>query len=76
MKKMIVLAFLFAGILLTGCSVDLFTSNEESLGTKIEKFEDRSEDLENEFVSVIEELERLEEKKDLSSQKTNRGDCR
>jgi outer membrane murein-binding lipoprotein Lpp len=68
MKKMIVLAILFAGFLLTGCSVDLFTSNEGTLGTKIEKFEDSSEELEDEFMAALEEIERLEEKNKLSSQ--------
>ena len=34
MKKMMVLAFLFVCFLLTGCSVDLVTSDGETLGTK------------------------------------------
>ena len=34
MKKMMVLAFLFVGFLLTGCSVDLVTSDGETLENK------------------------------------------
>ena len=66
MKKIMVLSVLFVGFLLTGCSVDLFTSNEGTLGTKIEKFEDKSEALEKDFLAALEEIERLEDKKKLT----------
>ena len=50
MKKMMVLAFLFVGFLLTGCSVDLVTSDGETLETKTEKFGDKSEALGDELM--------------------------
>ena len=62
-----VLAFLFVGFLLTGCSVDLVTSDGETLGTKTEKFEDKSEALGDEFDTALVEIERLEEKEKLTS---------
>ena len=68
MKKMMVLAFLLVGFLLTGCSVDLVSSKEGTLRTKIEKFEDSSEALADEFDAALLEIERLEEKKKLTSQ--------
>ena len=68
MKKMMVLAFLFVGFLLTGCSVDLVTSDGETLETKTEKFGDKSEALGDEFDAALVEIERLAEKEKLTSQ--------
>ena len=73
MKKMMVLAFLFVCFLLTGCSVDLVTSDGETLGTKTEKFEDKSEALGDEFDAALVEIERLEEKEKLTSQDQERN---